>query len=195
MTGGDMRVAINVAVTTLIITCPCALGLAVPAVVTAASGKLFRKGLADKGRHRAGTAGRGGHGRVRQDRHADHGHACAHQSGRAPDDARRVALALAEASSHPWRCRLAKGLRVMGVRPAPVSDLTEVPGYGVEGQWHGARVRLGRPAWVGAEAVETTAAYLSLGGTHPRLYLHRPVAPRAPRMSCAPCTIRASRSG
>ncbi|MDP1577247.1 MAG: heavy metal translocating P-type ATPase, partial [Cypionkella sp.] len=44
-TGGDLRYAINISAAVLIITCPCALGLAVPAVVTAASGKLFRKGL------------------------------------------------------------------------------------------------------------------------------------------------------
>ena len=44
-TGGDVRFAINISAAVLIITCPCALGLAVPAVVTAASGKLFRKGL------------------------------------------------------------------------------------------------------------------------------------------------------
>ncbi len=42
---GDLRLALNVAVATLIITCPCALGLAVPAVSTAASGRLFRMGL------------------------------------------------------------------------------------------------------------------------------------------------------
>ena len=51
-TGGDARFAINISAATLIITCPCALGLAVPAVVTAASGKLFRKGLLIK----SGTA-------------------------------------------------------------------------------------------------------------------------------------------
>jgi cbb3-type cytochrome oxidase maturation protein len=45
ISGGDLRLSVNIAVATLIITCPCALGLAVPAVVTAASGKLFRKGL------------------------------------------------------------------------------------------------------------------------------------------------------
>jgi Cu2+-exporting ATPase len=45
ITGGDVRFAINISAAVLIITCPCALGLAVPAVVTAASGKLFRKGL------------------------------------------------------------------------------------------------------------------------------------------------------
>lgn len=43
--GGDWRMAMNIAVATLIITCPCALGLAVPAVTTASSGTLFKQGM------------------------------------------------------------------------------------------------------------------------------------------------------
>ncbi len=45
ISGGDLRLALNIAVATLIITCPCALALAVPTVTTAASGRLFRRGL------------------------------------------------------------------------------------------------------------------------------------------------------
>ncbi|MBE9477067.1 MAG: heavy metal translocating P-type ATPase, partial [Proteobacteria bacterium] len=42
---GDTRLAIGIATAVLIITCPCALGLAVPAVMTAASGRLYRAGI------------------------------------------------------------------------------------------------------------------------------------------------------
>ncbi|MEM7615561.1 MAG: heavy metal translocating P-type ATPase, partial [Pseudomonadota bacterium] len=42
---GDLRLAINIATATLIITCPCALGLAVPSVMISASGALFRQGV------------------------------------------------------------------------------------------------------------------------------------------------------
>ena len=44
-TTGDWRLATNVAAAVLIVTCPCGLGLAVPAVLTAASGRLFRDGV------------------------------------------------------------------------------------------------------------------------------------------------------
>ena len=161
-TGGDLRFAINISAAVLIITCPCALGLAVPAVVTAASGRLFRKGVLIKN----GTA---------LERLAEVDTVVFDKTGTltmgtpelmaddCPADLLAVAVALARGSSHP----LAQALAAQPAAPAPVTDLGEVPGYGVEGRLGGQAVRLGRAEWVGAQAVPVTATYLSIGGkTH-----------------------------
>ncbi|SNX68741.1 Cu2+-exporting ATPase [Cereibacter ovatus] len=163
ITGGDLRTSINISAAVLIITCPCALGLAVPAVVTAASGGLFRRGLLIK----HGTA---------LERLAEVDTVAFDKTGtltlgtpdltnlashRRPD--LELAMALAEASSHPLALAIAASARAAGIRPAVIDDLREVPGFGVEGRYHGVVVRLGRADWVGAAPVSVTATYLSTG--------------------------------
>jgi Cu2+-exporting ATPase len=166
-TGGDLRFAVNISAATLIITCPCALGLAVPAVVTAASGKLFRKGLLIKSGtalerlaevdtvvfDKTGTLTLGTPEPLDLDRHA-------------VDDL-RVALALAQGSAHPLAQSLARAIPALGHRPAHVTGLAEVPGHGIEGEWQGLRVRLGRAEWVGAGPGAVTATTLRIGDRVP----------------------------
>lgn len=164
---GDLRTALNIAAAVLIITCPCALGLAVPAVTTAASGRLFRKGMLIKhatalerlsevdtvvfdktGTLTSGTpelTDLGDHSRADLE----------------------VALALAEASAHPLSVALAKAVRDAGIKPANVRDIVEVPGYGTEGSFRGQRVRLGRAAWVGGTPQAETSAWLAAGTNAP----------------------------
>lgn len=167
---GDLRVALNIAAAVLIITCPCALGLAVPAVTTAASGRLFKRGMLIKHEtalerlaavdtvvfDKTGTLTEGQPELSDPDRH--------------DIDALAIALALAEGSSHPLSRALARAARDRGLTPAEVSDIREVPGYGTEGTLDGQRIRLGRAAWTGAEGAATpqTSAWLALpdGTTH-----------------------------
>jgi Cu2+-exporting ATPase len=160
---GDLRVALNIAAAVLIITCPCALGLAVPAVTTAASGRLFKRGLLIKSAtalerlarvdtvvfDKTGTLTAGTPELTNLD-----------------TVARRdleIALALAESSAHPLSVSLAQAARADGIAPADVKDITEVPGYGTEGTWQGQPVRLGRAAWVGGGESAQTAAWLRVG--------------------------------
>ncbi|MFN3936590.1 MAG: heavy metal translocating P-type ATPase [Gemmobacter sp.] len=165
LTGGDARLAINIAAATLIITCPCALGLAVPAVVTAASGKLFRQGLLIK----SGTA---------LERLAEVDTVVFDKTGTLtmgtpepvdltalPRADLGVAVALAAGSAHPLARALARAAEAAGIGPDPhVGEVTEVPGRGIEGRRDGRIVRLGRADWTGAEPRPVTATYLSVEG-------------------------------
>ncbi|MFV0358503.1 heavy metal translocating P-type ATPase [Tropicimonas sp.] len=164
---GDARLAVNIAAAVLIITCPCALGLAVPAVTTAASGRLFRKGMLIKD----GTA---------LERLAEVDTVVFDKTGTltlgtpelqdaAGHDPRDLALAagLAAGSSHPLSRALVEAAERAGIATEPVSDIVEVPGYGTEGSWQGRRARLGRAAWIGASAPAHTSSWLSVEGREP----------------------------
>ncbi|MBV2360292.1 cadmium-translocating P-type ATPase [Thalassococcus sp. CAU 1522] len=160
---GDLRISLNIAAAVLIITCPCALGLAVPAVTTAASGRLFRRGLLIKNAtalerlaqvdtvvfDKTGTLTTG-----------------TPELTNLGDFTRKdleIALALAEGSSHPLSQALTAAARAAGITPAKLAELTEIPGHGTQGTWRGRRVRLGRASWVGALPGAQTAAWLQIG--------------------------------
>lgn len=141
--GLSPREALLRAATVLIITCPCALGLAVPAVQVAASSRLFRRGILVK----SGVA---------LERLADVSRVFFDKTGvltegrprllaADPADIRRAAP-LARASSHP----LAKALaRAAGAGPA-VENAREVAGQGLEATIDGHLYRMGRADYVGA---------------------------------------------
>lgn len=145
---GDAHHALNVAVATLIITCPCALGLAVPAVTTAASGRLFRMGLLIKSPTalerlaQVDTVVFDKTGTLTQGRASLSGiHALT-------QDQASIARALAHGSNHPVARAVADALR--DVEPALLTNVHEVTGEGVFGLWHGRTVFLGR----GTDATE-----------------------------------------
>ena len=163
-TGGDVRFAINISAAVLIITCPCALGLAVPAVVTSASGKLFRLGLLIKN----GTA---------LERLAEVDTVVLDKTGTLtmgtptpldfaahPAQMAALAAALAQGSSHPLSQSLAAAAETAGIAPAlGVTEITEIAGYGVQGMYLGRTLRLGRAAWVAIDPLDVTATYLRWG--------------------------------
>ena len=137
------REAIIRAVAVLIITCPCALGLAVPAVQITASARLFRKGVLVK----SGAALE----RLAEVRHVVFDKTGVLTEGRptlrdTDSPVLPLAAQLARGSSHP----LAKAVaRAAGDGPL-AANIQERSGQGVEGWIDGRLARLGRAAFVGA---------------------------------------------
>jgi Cu2+-exporting ATPase len=148
-----------IAAAVLIITCPCALALAVPAVQVIGTGRLFRRGVLVK----SPTA---------LERLAEADTVVFDKTGTLTDpalklvsthdpDVLRLAATLAATSRHP----LSRALAAAAGPVVPAEGVTEVVGAGLAC----GEVRLGSAAFVGVEATATT----------PALYLARPGFPVA----------------
>ncbi|MEK6216643.1 MAG: HAD-IC family P-type ATPase, partial [Boseongicola sp.] len=149
---GDVRLSLNIAVAVLIITCPCALGLAVPAVSTTAAGRLFRDGFLV--RHSTALERLGEVDVVVFDKTGTLT-TSSEISGleQLGDSERGVLAALARSSAHPVSQGIAATLK--SEPELDVRDVREYAGKGVAGDWHGQTVMLGSPNWVGGKASGT----------------------------------------
>jgi Cu2+-exporting ATPase len=157
--GLEVQAALTNAIALLIITCPCALGLAVPAVQIVATSRLFRSGLLVKSGDalerlaeadvavfdKTGTLTRGrpvlmnGESIARGDL--------------------ELAASLASASKHP----LSRALVEAAGPGAAAVNVHESAGEGLEAAVGGVPVRLGRAQWVGCEpSTDANASHLWL---------------------------------
>jgi P-type Cu2+ transporter len=146
--GATLHDSIITAIAVLIITCPCALGLAIPAVQTVASGALFGSGVLLN----SGDA---------IERFAEVDRVIFDKTGTltvpeldvvnaaaVPTNVFALAGRLALSSHHPVAAALARAAKAV----APLPGIEEQPGQGVYGMIDGCEVRLGRPSYCGAEA-------------------------------------------
>jgi Cu2+-exporting ATPase len=149
--GAGVHEALLIAVAVLIITCPCALGLAVPVAQVVASGALMRRGVLV--RDGAALEKLAVIDTVLLDKTGTVTQGRLEPIDGMPTEPgeRRVLLALAASSRHPIARAIAEALERDGVIAAPVSYTGETAGQGVEATAEGRSARLGRADWVGAE--------------------------------------------
>ena len=162
--------ALLIAVAVLIVTCPCALGLAVPAVQVIATGRLLRGGVLLK----SGTA-------LERLAEADtvvfdktgtltEGRPALEGAGVDPADL-HAAAALAGASTHPLARALARAAPEVPV----AAGVQEVPGCGLVLETPEGAVRLGKRDWAVGEA-ERGERGATAPADGPELWLARPGA-------------------
>lgn len=167
--GAGPTTALLHAVSVLIVACPCAIGIAVPAVQVAATGGLLKRGVLIK----SGDA---------LERLATIDGVAFDKTGTltlgrpelidAPKDAgmRELAAALVAQSKHPLARALARHLGAA----APLAGTVEVPGGGLSAEMDGTTIRLGNAAFCGLDTVAPDAAsevWLAVPGRKPARFV------------------------
>ena len=146
----DPSKALWIVVSILVVTCPCALGLATPAAFTTATGRLTRLGLLTTRGQALETLARATdlvfdktgtltQGRLSVRRVVPLG-------GRSAEDVSRIAAALEVGSEHP----IARALREATTSTMTANGIRNTPGRGVEGTIAGCVYRVGSPRFAAA---------------------------------------------
>jgi P-type Cu2+ transporter len=163
--GAEPRVAIMNACAVLIITCPCALGLAVPAVQVVASGRLFKRGILLKSGDALERLAQADFVAFDKTGVLTLGQPTLLNGADLPAGALDQAALLARASRHP----LARAVARAAGPGAAIENTVEVPGCGIEASIDGQRARLGRASWVGVSDAdsEETELYFANGAQAP----------------------------
>ncbi|QPC92962.1 cation-translocating P-type ATPase [Mesorhizobium sp. INR15] len=159
----DWHAAVSIAIAVLIITCPCALGLAIPIVQVVAARRLFERGVMVKD----GSA---------LERLAEVDTVLFDKTGtltlgrpylvnrsNVDPDSLAIAARMASGSRHPMSAAILAAASPGPAAASSLKNLAEYPGQGLEARMGTTLYRLGRPDWaLGREMPEGTADSLSV---------------------------------
>jgi Cu2+-exporting ATPase len=169
--GASWQTALTYAIAVLIITCPCALALAVPAVQIAAASRLFRQGIMVKSPDglerlaetdlvafdKTGTLTLGRPELVDEDE--------------TPDDVLVAAGTLAASSRHPYARAIAAAAERRCGKVVAAAGIAERSGEGLSRISPEGEERLGSAAWCGAESGgESSEVWYRRGNETPRRF-------------------------
>lgn len=169
---GEMAEALVPAVTVLVIACPCALGLATPAAVSALAGWAARRGILIRSGKaieqspqlraivldKTGTLTQGLPEVVEY----------VHQSRIVPqDEVLAVALALERRSEHPLARAIERYLSPRNLADVTLAEVTNFPGEGISAQWNGKAVAVGSREYVVTRHQIDRSHLLRMIGLHP----------------------------
>ncbi|KAL8906376.1 MAG: hypothetical protein Q9207_002088 [Kuettlingeria erythrocarpa] len=146
--------AVTYAISVLIVSCPCAIGLAVPMVVVIAGGVAAQHGVVFKSATTIETARKVSHVVFDKTGTLTQGELSVTEEvylSERQDIAAAVALGLTCDNKHPVSAAVSTYLEKKGVEAAKTTSIRSIAGKGVDGNFNGMSVRCGNTRWLSAE--------------------------------------------
>ncbi|KAH7134250.1 E1-E2 ATPase-domain-containing protein [Dactylonectria macrodidyma] len=143
--------AITYAITVLIVSCPCAIGLAVPMVIVIASGVAAERGVIFKSADAIEVAYKASHVVFDKTGTLTCGKLAVSTEHYVADDEEAslsLLLGLISDSRHPVSCAVAAHLKNKGIQPSTVPEPKSLAGKGVETVAAGRTLRAGNSRWL-----------------------------------------------
>ncbi|KAI5865102.1 heavy metal translocatin [Durotheca rogersii] len=160
--------AVTYGITVLIVSCPCAIGLAVPMVIMIASGVAAEKGLIFKESEAIEVAYKTSHVVFDKTGTLTEGRLSVTMEEYPTGSRQEVApqiLGLLAGIKHPVSSTIASHLESGGISGNKVGEIKSLPGKGVQGIIDGVTVRGGNSRWLGTESNPIVQDVLSKGYT------------------------------
>lgn len=160
-----------IALSVLVITCPCAFSLATPTALTAATGLLTSKGVLTTRGHALETLARIDELILDKTGTLTYGQLAVvdlKTLGNVPESVvKQLAVGLEQASEHP----VAKAIMQLSHDPYPFSQLSSESGRGVQGYWQGEYYRLGTVDFVAELTQSELSSDLPMDLAYSQVYL------------------------
>lgn len=158
--------AISYAISVLVVSCPCAIGLAVPMVIVIASGIGAKQGVVIKSAGALQVARQVSHVVFDKTGTLTENHlgvAVEEYFLEPPSLTASLILGLTTNSRHPVASAVAKHVGTMGFETATIHHVRTVVGKGIEGTFNNEIVRIGNSRWLGVEKFAPVQSLLSQG--------------------------------